>query len=84
MDHLHMFAKNDGTNEDMQLIEYWLHIAATAVITPSTWPERNSMRIVQQLELGYHQAGKSSHSSPTGDTSDLHSLYAYHTGWVIH
>ena len=60
-----------------QLIEYWLRIATTAVITPSTWPERNSMRIVQQL--GYHQAGKSSHSSPTEDASDLHSLYAYHT-----
>ena len=62
-----------------QLIEYWLRIATTAVIIPSTWPERNFMRIVQQL--GYHQAGKSSHSSPTEDASDLHSqsLYAYHT-----
>ena len=35
------------------------------------------MIILQQL--GYHQAGKSSHSSPTEDASDLHSLYAYHT-----
>ena len=62
-----------------QLIEHWLRIVTTAVITPSTWPERNSMRIVQQL--GYHQAGKSSHSSPTEDALDLHSqlLYAYHT-----
>ena len=60
-----------------QLIEYWLRIATTAVITPSTWPERNFMRIAQQL--GYHQVGKSSHSSPTEDASDLHSLYAYHT-----
>ena len=57
-----------------QLIEYWLRIATTAVITPLAWPERNSMRIVQQLELGYHQAGKSSHSLSTEDTSDLYSL----------
>ena len=60
-----------------QLIEYLLRIATTAVITPSTWPKRNFMRIVQQL--GYNQACKSSHSSPTEDTSNLHSLCAYHT-----
>ena len=44
--------------------------------TPSIWPERNSMRIVQQL--GYHQAGKSSHFSPTEDASILYSICAYH------
>ena len=60
-----------------QLIEYWLRVATTAVITPSTWPEKNSVIIVQQLD--YHQAGKSSHTSPIEDASDLHSLYAYHT-----
>ena len=35
------------------------------------------MRIVQQL--GYHQADKSSHSSPTEDASNLYSLSAYDT-----
>ena len=59
-----------------QLIEYWLRIATTAMITPSMWTQRSSIRIVHQL--GYHQAGKSSHSSPTEDASDLYSLYAYH------
>ena len=61
-----------------QLIEYLLRIATntTAIITPSTWPQRNSIRIVHLL--GYHQAGKSSHSSPTEDASNLYSLYAYH------
>ena len=60
----------------MQLIEYWLRIARTATITPSTLPQRNSIRIVHQL--GYHQAGKSSHSSPTEDALNLYSLCAYH------
>ena len=35
------------------------------------------MRIVQQL--GYNQACKSNHSSPTEDASNLHTLCAYHT-----
>ena len=73
-----MFAKNDGTNED-------IHAADRVLVThcyncndnPINVARKNSMRIVQQL--GYHQASKSSHSSPTEDASDIHSLYAYHT-----
>ena len=77
-----MFVKNDGTNEDIHaadrvFVAHRVFVASTtAIITPSTWPQRNSIRIVHLL--GYHQAGKSSHSSPTEDASNLYSLYAYH------
>ena len=77
MDHLQMFVKNDGTNENIQAADRVLVAHRyNCSDSPSTWPERNHMRIVQQLD--YHQAGKSSHSSPTEDASNLFSLCVYH------
>ena len=78
MGHLHMFAKNDDTNED-------IHAADRVLVAHRYNCSDNPINVAREKlyenseTTRLHQAGKDSHSSPTEDTSDLYSLYAYHT-----
>ena len=71
MDHVQIFTKNDGTNEDIH--------AADRVLVAHRYNSSDSPinANVARRKL-YKNSASFSHSSPTEDASNLHSLCAYH------
>ena len=77
MDHMQMFVKNDGTNEDIHEADWVLVVYRyncndnpLNVAPKKLYKNSESTRLTP--------AGKSSQPSPTEDASNLYSLYASH------